>query len=705
MSQSPAERNPAEVSFSKSHQWIAEQNIFNLDLQQPTLKLKEPSVGTREQQTGSKVTEGAESGPHSRRSNKRFLEPSFSENVHFSQRTDDIHAIAQQSQYNGLSNANPTKCPVPVPKFGSEANNQFAMNQLGLQRRSLPSDPTPISLDQASADSKRVKQGEASFFGGNQRTEELRKVQLTVTTCPPPVSGPLFGPSNKYFQKTSKIKDIKLPALEPEYDQQFMSPQSPEPTDRADPQLAIYKTPERSTKRKVIGDVSLQKITEERFVEEDSKSIRRRELALQNDYFKFNHQQIKSKQQTPQIPHLSNKFTDRDHFHTPRMADAQLGNERSYNQQNPLLISRNNFSFGNPPDSLLKLNPVFPVAVPRQALGQQSLHSAVRRERSNSMHLSIIKESDFANAHNCLQFQKSPLLGGESPNSDQLDFDFEESFSETREKLVRIGSGSFSVIYMFQNRCDKSDYVVKRLTDLERGIRESQITNHIRNKCYSRYIVRFHYSWLAENTVNILFEKCEEDALNCFGRNKSQLTEEDVVTFVRSAAEALAELHRIQVVHLDVKPDNVLVSKDGCFKLGDFGHSRRLDSDEDLKHIDEGDFDYTPAEFKGEVDVSDVREHKIDLTKVDIFSLGLSAVKLLSILREVSISPADREQIRLGNLVFIDRLEIASQVLREKLFSMLDLDPAKRPSARALLDGWEHLPPTVPSYFRLSIFD
>ena len=42
-------------------------------------------------------------------------------------------------------------------------------------------------------------------------------------------------------------------------------------------------------------------------------------------------------------------------------------------------------------------------------------------------------------------------------------------------------------------------------------------------------------------------------------------------------ASALASLHGQGMVHMDVKPDNVMVGDDGAFKLGDFGLAARLD--------------------------------------------------------------------------------------------------------------------------------
>ena len=42
-------------------------------------------------------------------------------------------------------------------------------------------------------------------------------------------------------------------------------------------------------------------------------------------------------------------------------------------------------------------------------------------------------------------------------------------------------------------------------------------------------------------------------------------------------ASVLASLHGQGMVHMDVKPDNIMVGDDGAYKLGDFGLAARLD--------------------------------------------------------------------------------------------------------------------------------
>lgn len=54
----------------------------------------------------------------------------------------------------------------------------------------------------------------------------------------------------------------------------------------------------------------------------------------------------------------------------------------------------------------------------------------------------------------------------------------------------------------------------------------------------------------------------------------------DALHIARAMAEGLAEAHRCGVVHLDLKPENVMLGRDGRLRLVDFGMSRSTGQDE-----------------------------------------------------------------------------------------------------------------------------
>ena len=79
--------------------------------------------------------------------------------------------------------------------------------------------------------------------------------------------------------------------------------------------------------------------------------------------------------------------------------------------------------------------------------------------------------------------------------------------------------------------------------------------------------------WL---TIYISMEYVAGEDLKSFIRRSGHLTEAKAVGLARQIAEGLAEAHRLGVVHRDLKPQNVMIDKDGNAKIMDFGIARSL---------------------------------------------------------------------------------------------------------------------------------
>ena len=103
----------------------------------------------------------------------------------------------------------------------------------------------------------------------------------------------------------------------------------------------------------------------------------------------------------------------------------------------------------------------------------------------------------------------------------------------------------------------------------------------------------------------------------CTGK---EMTEKEVIKLGCDLSMALIYCHKLNIIHRDVKPENIFVSRFGDFKLGDFGIAR--------EHIHtmsnmskKGTYSYmAPEIYKGE---------KYD-SSVDIYSLGIVLYRLMN---------------------------------------------------------------------------
>jgi len=62
-------------------------------------------------------------------------------------------------------------------------------------------------------------------------------------------------------------------------------------------------------------------------------------------------------------------------------------------------------------------------------------------------------------------------------------------------------------------------------------------------------------------------------------RRERTLPLEQAVRIAREAAQALHYAHEHGVVHRDVKPENIMLTRDGTTLVADFGIARPLESD------------------------------------------------------------------------------------------------------------------------------
>ena len=91
----------------------------------------------------------------------------------------------------------------------------------------------------------------------------------------------------------------------------------------------------------------------------------------------------------------------------------------------------------------------------------------------------------------------------------------------------------------------------------------------------------------------------------------------DALNIILSAADALKVAHDQTLIHRDIKPDNILVTKNGVVKVADFGLAKALD-DEDVSMTQSGTGLGTPLYMAPE----QARNAKHVDHRTDIYALG-----------------------------------------------------------------------------------
>lgn len=96
---------------------------------------------------------------------------------------------------------------------------------------------------------------------------------------------------------------------------------------------------------------------------------------------------------------------------------------------------------------------------------------------------------------------------------------------------------------------------------------------------------------------------------------EGKLAEDTTLSIVKQLASALDSVHRYGLVHRDIKPDNILVAKDGHIKLIDFGFAMGLEGAEDQTEGVVGTFLYAAPEQSG------MLKRQVD-SRSDLYAVG-----------------------------------------------------------------------------------
>jgi serine/threonine-protein kinase len=134
-----------------------------------------------------------------------------------------------------------------------------------------------------------------------------------------------------------------------------------------------------------------------------------------------------------------------------------------------------------------------------------------------------------------------------------------------------------------------------------------------------RHIVRLHNLEKAGATYFLVMEYVEGSTLREILAKSGPLPPRDAATAVEVCAEALNYAHRHGVLHNDLKPDNLMINKDGLIKVIDFGIACLINRQWNDQFIMGTPVYMSPEQARGE---------ELD-HRTDIYALGAISYELL----------------------------------------------------------------------------
>ncbi|KAH0258866.1 serine/threonine protein kinase, partial [Aureobasidium melanogenum] len=209
---------------------------------------------------------------------------------------------------------------------------------------------------------------------------------------------------------------------------------------------------------------------------------------------------------------------------------------------------------------------------------------------------------------------------------------------DSYNKQKKIGQGASGSVYVARIRESatsatarqqlrengpRAQVAIKQM-DLRNQPRKELIVNEIIVMKDSKHpnIVNFLDAFLQEesNELWVVMEFMEGGALTDVIDNNPSISEPQIATICYETCKGLIHLHQQNIIHRDIKSDNVLLSSRGNVKITDFGFCAKLTEQRSKRATMVG----TPYWMAPEV----VKQKEYG-SKVDIWSLGIMAIEMI----------------------------------------------------------------------------
>ena len=249
-------------------------------------------------------------------------------------------------------------------------------------------------------------------------------------------------------------------------------------------------------------------------------------------------------------------------------------------------------------------------------------------------------------------------------------------------RVIRtLGNGGFGEAILVERISDGVKFVIKKIligNSNPDGLAGARKEVEVLRTFDSPFIVKYIESFEDDGVLYIVMEYADGGDLSMMlNERRSHLQEDEVMHYFIQIVLALKYLHDKNILHRDIKGQNIFLCRDGTVKLGDFGIAKALDSTNQLAQTVIGTTFYmAPDVLKGSGYNS----------KADIWSLGCVLYELCALSR-----PFDANSLPelLMSIITGRYAPIPSQFstnVRDLIDGMLQLNPEERLSVDQIIE-------------------
>ncbi|KAF8384196.1 wee-1.3 [Pristionchus pacificus] len=240
---------------------------------------------------------------------------------------------------------------------------------------------------------------------------------------------------------------------------------------------------------------------------------------------------------------------------------------------------------------------------------------------------------------------------------------------------TKLGEGSFGEVFQAKSREDNKLYAVKRAIEpyrstSDRALKLREVQKHEELTPHPN-LVYFHRAWEERGRLYIQTELCTASLADICKYDAPPKNE--IWDIFYDVINATDYLHSKDLIHLDIKPENIFLTDKKVCKLGDFGLMFDLKHDH-MATVEEGDSKYLAPEVLNNPPTQ----------AADIFSIGMS---ILEVSTNLDLPTTGENWHALRSRRVPERfLTILDPDMRRLILWMIDPVPERRPTTKELIN-------------------
>ena len=240
--------------------------------------------------------------------------------------------------------------------------------------------------------------------------------------------------------------------------------------------------------------------------------------------------------------------------------------------------------------------------------------------------------------------------------------------------IKEIGKGNYGKVSLVMNKRTKFPYAIKAINKyniLEEDLSENiQLEKRILLKIDHPFIVKLVKCLKDDKNIFFLLEYIKGKELFDVIRDIGYLNKEQTNFYIASMMIAIQYLHERKIIYRDIKPENIIVEKNGYIKLIDFGTAKEI---EDRTKTIIG----TPHYMAPEIIMGGGYSFQVDFWSISICMYGF-------VCGEVPFGENEEDPMEIyfeiinNHLTFPNKFIIIDKEFKHLMKKMLDKNPSNR---------------------------